>query len=61
LIKETDFNFTPVCDYHMTASFKIRMGEIKAADLNCGNDNLGYEWQGYSLDDFKNDWPPSRF
>jgi len=37
------------------------MGHIVAQDLNCGDTNFGYEWNGYSLDDFKSEWPPCKF
>jgi len=56
-----NLQYGPVNTYHLTASFKVRIGEINPTDLNCGNDNFGYEWSGYSLDQFKNDWPPSKF
>ena len=59
--ESTDTQYGPVCTYHMTASFKVRMGQIKAQDITVTNTSYNYEWDGYSLDDFKEEWPPCKF
>jgi len=56
--------FGPVNSYHLEASFLIRTeaitGNNNIKDQNyTGNNN--YEWEGYRISTFKNNYPPSYF
>jgi len=60
--------FGPVNTYHLAATFRIRTGQIKAgANKNAQDEQAytgagsNYEWPGYSIADFKRDYPPSYF
>jgi hypothetical protein len=57
--------FGPVNFYHLEASFRIRTGMITGGENVKEQEYTGgigsYEWKGYSIDDFKNDYRPSFF
>jgi hypothetical protein len=54
------YQFGPVCTYHMEGSFRTRLGLIPAQDP-VYDGNTGYEWNGYSFENFMNDWKPYDF
>lgn len=60
--ESTDTQYGPVCTYHMTASFKIRMiiditKEQKKEPTATDDDNpLDYQWNAYKYIDFYNEW-----
>ncbi len=49
--------------YHLEATLKARTSTV---DLKLYDSNLffflnNFEWSHYSVDDFKKEWPPSKF
>ena len=61
-LASTDYQFGPVNTYHLTGSFKTRMGEIVEQDPGYALwEKNNYEWKGYSFNDFTWEWSINDF
>jgi len=61
-IASTDYQFGPVNTYHLTGSFKTRMGVIVEQDHGYALlEKNNYKWRGYSFNDFTWEWSINDF
>jgi len=58
------YQFGPVCTYHMEGSFRTRMNLNNMKDQDPEYDGINYEkyeWEGYSLEAFMEEYSPDYF